>query len=156
MKPETIALKNACREMIRGVGGLEAAEPFCRVGSTKLAEYYSLNHADRFAPIDVIADLEPMARDREGWPHVTSALCKMMGGAFLPLPARTATAGDVFGLLASLSKELSDVTGVICKSMADGTMDDDEARAAERELDELIALAVEMRALVRSIHQGDQ
>jgi hypothetical protein len=156
MTPEKIALKRAFAEMVRGVGGVEASAPFCRVGKTKLAEYYSESMPDRFAPIDVIADLEPMARERSGWPHVTSALCKMMGGTFLALPDRAPTTSDVFALLAALSKELSDTTGVVCKAMADGAFDDAEAAATERELDQLIAVAVEMRAHVRSIQQGEQ
>lgn len=155
MTPEKIALKRAVEEMVKGVGGLEACAPFCRVGKTRLAEYYSGHMADRFAPIDVIADLEPMARERTGWPHVTSVLCTLMGGTFVMLPERPATTADIFALLAGLSKEMADATGVICRAMADGSMDRDEALAALAEVDQLIAVSAEMRVLLGSIIEGD-
>jgi hypothetical protein len=153
--PDKIALKRAFEAMVRGVGGVEAAAPFCRVGKTKLAEYYSQQMPDRFAPIDVIADLEPLARERTGWPHVTSALCALLGGTFVVLPERPATAEDIFALLAALAKEMADATGVICKAMTDGHMDSDEARAAVAEIDALIAVAAEMRVLLKTIVEGD-
>jgi len=155
MTPDKIALKRAFEAMIRGVGGVEAGAGFCRVGKTKLAEYYSPAMPDRFAPIDVIADLEPLARERSGWPHVTSALCAAMGGTFVMLPERTAQAEDIFALLAALSKEMANTTGVICKAMSDGHMDRDEALAGLGEVDALIAVSAEMRGLLKSIIEGD-
>lgn len=70
MTPDTLALKRATAETIKGVGGLEAAADFCRVGKSVLSDNQSPNRADSFIAIDVVADLEPLARERAGWPHV--------------------------------------------------------------------------------------
>jgi hypothetical protein len=155
MTPEALDLKRATGELIKGVGGLEAAAEFCRVGKSVLGDNQSPNRPDSFIALDVIADLEPLARERSGWPHVTSALCRRMGGTFVALPERPATTTDIFGLLAALSKKMADTTGLICKAMSDGCMDRDEALAVHSEVDAQIAVAAEMRSLLKSVIEGD-
>ncbi len=110
MKAERIALKRAFGETIRGVGGLEAAAGFCRVGKSVLGDAQNINCADRWPTLDVIADLEPLARDREGWPHVTRALCREMGGAFVLLPGAPTERGDFLRTAGELGRESADVT----------------------------------------------
>lgn len=154
MTPERIALKRATVDMVKGVGGLETAAPFTRIQKSKLAEYGSLNHPDRFAPIDVVADLEPLAREREGWPHVTQALCRAMGGVFVALPDAPVTGADLFGKLALLSTEFSHVTHAVCEGMRDGKWEPHEGAELERQLDDVIDVAIRMRALARQ-SQGE-
>lgn len=148
MIPERLALKRATADMVKGAGGVEAAAAFTRVGKTLLADYGSPNRP-AFVPIDVVADLEPLTRDREGWPHVTQALCKAMGGTFVAEPEVPVTGADLFGKLAQLSSEFADVTRAVCDGMSDGKWDTRDASELERQLDDVIRVAIRMRALAR-------
>jgi hypothetical protein len=130
MKPENLALKRATAEMLKGVGGLEAAAGFCRVGKSVLGDAQNPNCPDRFVTVDVVADLEPLAREREGWPHVTTMLCRLMGGAFVPLPQGEIGREDLIGSLARLAKENGDIATAICAAVADGKIEPAEAAAA--------------------------
>ena len=149
MTPERLALKRATVEMTKGVGGLEVGAGYTRVGKSMLAEYGSVQKPDCFAPIDVIADLEPLSRERSGWPHVTQALCKMMGGTFVPEPDAPVTGADLFETQSVLAREFSDVTGALCAGMRDGRWDPADGAELEKQCDELIIVAIRMRALAR-------
>lgn len=148
MKPERLALKRAFGETIKGVGGLEAAAEFCRVGKSVLGDAQNPNCPDRWPPLDVIADLEPLARDRDGWPHVTRALCREMGGSFVPHPAGVAAGGDLMLRAGELVKEASDVVTSLARALADKKFDTRERREVRAEINQLVELAVGMAALV--------
>ena len=153
MTPERIALKRAFGEVIKGVGGLEVAAERCRVGKTALGDAQNVHCPDRWAPIDVIADLEPLARDRAGWPHVTRELCLQLGGVFVPLPRVPAERGDCLRGAGELGREAADVTQTICTALADdGRIDADEARAIRVQISEaqmvLAQIDEQMRAII--------
>ncbi|WP_342248636.1 hypothetical protein [Sphingomonas sp. OTU376] len=140
MKPERISLKVATAEMIKGVGGLEAAAGFCRVGKSVLGEAQSISCPDRYVAIDVVADLEPLARDREGWPHVTRALCLAMGGVFVALPSTPPGREDLIGSVGRLAGEAADVTQAICGMVADEKNERHEIAAARVQVAEAMAV----------------
>lgn len=154
MIPEKALLKRATVEMIRGVGGLEAGAGFTRVGKSMLADYGSPNKPDCFAPIDVVADLEPLSRERSGWPHVTQALCKMMGGTFVAEPDAPATSADLLSLCAQLSDEFNDSVAAVCAGLADGTWCSKDGARLGGELDQLLRIVVQMRAVARHTSEG--
>jgi hypothetical protein len=154
MKPESIALKVATSEMIKGVGGLEAAAGFCRVGKSVLGEAQSINCPDRFVAIDVVADLEPLARDREGWPHVTRALCRHMGGVFVPLPSKAPGRDDLIGAVGRLAKEAADVTQSICAAVQDGKVEAPEIAAARVQIEEAIAVLATLDRQLLTMAEG--
>jgi hypothetical protein len=140
MRPERIALKLATGEMIKGVGGLEAAAGFCRVGKSVLGDAQNVNCPDRWATIDVVADLEPLTRDREGWPHVTRALCHLMGGVFVTVPESAPVREDLIGSVGRLAKEAADVTQAVCAMVADGKCEPHEIAAARVQNSEAMAV----------------
>lgn len=154
MTPEKALLKRATGEMIRGVGGLEAGAQFTRVGKSMLADYGSQNKGDCFAPIDVVADLEPLSRERTGWPHVTQALCKLMGGTFVAEPEVPATTADLLALSSRLSSEFNDAHGAVCAGLADGNWCRKDGERLEAELDQLLRVVVQMRAVARYNSEG--
>lgn len=153
MKPERLALKRAFAETIKGVGGLDDAAGFCRVGKTALGDAQNINCPDRWPTLDVIADLEPLAREREGWPHVTRALCRELGGTFVMLPSAPADRGDFLRSAGALGREAGDVTQGICEALADdGQIDAREAHGVRTQIAEaqalLAALDEQMRAII--------
>lgn len=110
-------LKAATRKLVRDAGGCEYAET--RVGKTKLAEYGAPNMPDRFAPVDVIADLERSV----GEPLVTRELAAQAGydlvpagQAAVPLKRLETYLLDLMGQLGALSRE-------IAAAEADGQLD---------------------------------
>jgi len=156
MTPEKIAMKRATQDMIRGVGGVEDSAKFCRVGKSVLSDYGSPNKPDCFAPLDVVADLEPLARARDGWPHVTRALCTAMGGVFVAIPENDVTPRDLLALLGDKARESGELTAAICNALVDGKIDRIDGAAITLEIDQLIAVAAAMRATVQSLVRGDQ
>jgi len=153
MTPEQLDLKRATAETIKGVGGLEAASTFCRVGKSALSDNQSVNHPESFVAIDVVADLEPLARERSGWPHVTRALCRRMGGVFVSLPAQPATGADLFTLLARKMQEGADVNSALCEALRDGEVCPKDARRVRKEIGELLELLAAMDAELALIEQ---
>ena len=147
-------LKIKFGELVGRIGGLEAAASFCRVGKSTLARYASIVQADAecFAPIDVVRDLEALA----GEPIVTATLCAMADGVFVAIPNTPAGTGDLLAMMSALSGEFNDTTRVVCAGLADGKFCPVDAAKLERELDDVIRVAVGMRALARSIHGGER
>lgn len=134
MTPEKLNLKRATGEMIKGVGGLEAAAGFCRVGKSALGDNQSLNKHESFVALDVIADLEPLARGRHGWPHVTRALAATMGFVLVKVPDAPATCADLLELIGRHAKEGGDVSQSVCKALSDGVVRRNEATEIRSEI----------------------
>lgn len=151
MTPEKLDLKRATQEMIRGVGGLEAAAGFCRVGKSVLGDNQSISKPESFVALDVVEDLEPLARDRDGWPHVTRAMCRHMGGVFVAIPEGRATGADLMGMLARKVKEGADVSSSLCEALRDGEVKPEEARKVRGEIMELMELLAAMDAELAAI-----
>lgn len=153
MTPELIDLKRATAETIKGVGGLEAAAGFCRVGKSVLGDNQSVSKPDSFMALDVVAALEPLASERSGWPHVTRALCRANGGVFVRIPEARATGADMWALLARKAKEGADVSAALCEALADGRIDGREARRVRGEIAELMELLALMDAELTTIEE---
>lgn len=151
MTPEKIDLKRATQEMIKGVGGLEAAAGFCRVGKSVLGDNQSVSKDESYIALDVIADLEPLARDRDGWPHVTRALCRQMGGVFVAVPEGRATGANLMGMLARKVQEGADVSSALCEALRDGVVVPAEARKVRGEIKDLMELLAAMDAELAAI-----
>lgn len=156
MTPTLRALKIATQETISGVDGLDKAASFCRVGKTQLSDYQNVNRPDSYMPLDVIAKLEPLARDREGSPHITHLLCQLMGGVFVAVPDTPVTTGRLLETMAALHSEFSEVTQAVCAGLADHDFCALDAARLESELEDVIRVAVTMRAMARSIKGGEQ
>lgn len=141
LTPEKLALKRAFSEIVKGCGGLETAATYCRVGKTRLGNQTSPND-EHFAAIDVIADLEPLARNRPGWPHVTRELAAQQGFVLVAVPEAPAADADHLRSLALMMKEGGDVAGALSKALADGKLCAADRADCRRELWELIEVAV--------------
>lgn len=157
MKPEHLNLKFATGDMIKGVGGVEFAASVCRVGKSTLSDAQNPGKPENFLAIDAVFDLEPLARERSGWPHVTRALCAANGGMFVPLPDAPVTREDLLMLLARKARESGELTeaAIACCSNVDDNPAERRAAArhAIKELDEVVAVALEMRVALKSIER---
>ncbi|WP_428968061.1 phage regulatory CII family protein [Sphingomonas sp. Xoc002] len=145
------ALKRATDDMLSSLGGQTKAAPFTRVGQSTLSTYASRNNPDAFAPIDVIADLEPLTREFPDYPAVTRALCAINGGVFVPLPDVPTSDADLLTMMGRLSKEAGDVTQEICAALSDGRIDRVEQAKIRREVRHLLEIAVALDAIVANV-----
>ena len=153
LAPEKLALKRAGADMVKGVGGFEAAAMFCRVGKSVLSEQCR-PESDGFLSIDVVMDLEPLAAGRAGWPHVTRLMAAHQVFALVKLPNAPPEGSDLLLLLARQSKEAGDVASAICEALADQCVEPREARAVREQVRELIDVAVAMDAALAAIERA--
>lgn len=152
-KARARALKVKFKELIGAIGGIEEAERLCRVGKTTLARYYSLQdeHADMFAPIDVVRDLEEVAGD----PIVTSYLATE--SAHVLVARRTlsgVTIGNLHTAIARCAREYGDAHAALFTALADGKICEVDAVEVLRELDEFAGEIATLRAMVAAT-QGE-
>lgn len=145
MTPDKLQLKRATNQMLKAAGGLDASAALCRVGKSKLGQYQSPNEP-YFVAIDVVADLEPLTRAAEGWPHVTHALCAANGGVFVELPDVPASRAELLTLLAGQTKESSELTQAICDGLSNGTFCARDAAKALVEAQQLLRASAAMCA----------
>lgn len=159
MTPDRIALKVATAAMIKGVGGFEAAAGYCRIGKTQLqvqADHRNPANASQFVAVDVIADLEPLARERDGWPHVTRALATALGFALVELPtaAPGPDDGDWHDRIGALADHGASITRGLCKALkGDRRVTPREIREFDLigQCDDLIADVVKLRAMLEMV-----
>lgn len=137
-------LKSATGDLIADAGGQDKAAERCRVSGTQLQRYASdtAQHSECFMPLDVVLCLENKAKR----PFVTEYLAKAAGAVLVMVPQVPAGRVDLLQLLASQSKEASDVTAAICSALADGKIDSREGHKAIEEIDQLVRVAMQMRA----------
>lgn len=137
-------LKLKFKALLKEAGGSRKASQFCRVEHSVLSGYASTSTADaeRFPPIDVVRDVEALAQA----PIVTEYLAVCAGGVFVEVPEVVAGGVDLLQLLAAQSKESSDLTAAICSALADGKIDSSEGHKAIEEIDQLVRVAMQMRA----------
>ncbi len=151
MTPELLDLKHRTKEAIKGVGGLEAAAGFCRLGKSRLGECQNENKAEDFLPIDVLIALERLTAERSGSPHILRGLCHQMGGVFVKLPQVDAAGANLMKLLARKVQEGADVSVALCEALEDGVVQPAEARKVRGEIMQLMELLAAMNAELAAI-----
>ena len=158
LTPEKLALKKACREVVAGVGTYDAAEMFCRLGKTRLAQVcHTEQHLDEFMPVDVLLDLEPLARNRPGWPHVTRQLAKAQGFTLFREPEVEPDHGDWHEQMGELAAHGAAITSGLCAALrVDRRVTADEIKefGLIEQVDDLIADAVKLRAMLVAVTDG--
>ena len=137
-------LKKHTEALVKDVG----IEPACALtGKSKatLGRYYSDNpeHADRFMPIDAVAQLEEAA----GYPHVTVALAELRGVAlnFEDRRANSERSGNVNSDVIALSQRFALLMAEYQQSIEDGQISVNEAKRLLKETTLLQQVLVDMK-----------
>lgn len=141
-------LKVAARDLVGAAHGIEAAADILGKGKSTVARWQSINDEDYSMPIDAVAALEAVTHGTIGAPQVTRELCRLAGGVFVPLPDSGGTDGELRQGVMHLSAELGDVAREIDRALGDGRVSPREESAIHRQIDELIAKAVELKQAV--------
>ena len=95
LSPAQLAIKLATREALCAGGGQELIAGEIGCAQSRLSDYASPNTAD-FIPADKIILVEALSAGSPGHPHITAALARAQGGAFVSLDggADSRRAGD--------------------------------------------------------------
>ncbi|MBU2533306.1 MAG: hypothetical protein KKB37_11235 [Alphaproteobacteria bacterium] len=153
------ALKARFRLLVDTCGGPNSAERISRISQQQISRCGSVDeeHANRFAPIDEIADLEAHC----GKPVVTEYLAELSGYVLVRVPDAAAT--DAVGLVSRVSemlREVSDVSGGVADALRDNRVTRREAKGVHKEVREAIQKLVEIDREVdlvaRSKPEGDE
>ena len=86
------AIKGLVRRQVKACGGQESAATITRVGPKTLSDYgnaHTEKYRDIQMPVDVLMDLT-----LDGGPVALIGLCRIAGGAFVPLPDASADAAS--------------------------------------------------------------
>jgi hypothetical protein len=137
-------LKKHTEALVKDVG----IEPACKLtGKSKatLGRYYSDSeeHADRFMPIDAVAELEKEAK----YPHVTSALAEL-GGITISYSETRRNSDDKASVnsdVIALSQRFAMLMAEYNQSIEDGVISVNEAKRLLRETSELQRVLIEMK-----------
>lgn len=155
LSPNELALKLACREAVKAAGGQEFVAGETGRAQSRISDYCSQNTRE-FMPVDVLRKVEALSAGAPGHPHVTRALARAQGGAFVPLPdggGQVCFAAPKLGqLLAQVAGESSDVIALLASSQLEATIDqlpDDLRQAIADECVELVEMVAAMERHLR-------
>ena len=142
------ALKAATRQLVNAAGGSVAAAAVTRGDHQGISRYGSAHddNADRFTPVDVLADLESECEQ----PLLTRELARLSGHLLVPVP-RSVGSGTALGVITSKAlKETSEVFVALADAMGDGRICTADALRIGREIDEALIKLVALKLQVNS------
>lgn len=137
-------LKKHTEALVKDVG-IEAACTFTGKSKATLGRYYSDNeeHADRFMPIDAVAELEAEA----SYPHVTAALAELRGISlsFDDSRRNDDAPGSVNADIIALSQRFAMLMTEYQVAMEDGKITVNEAKRLLKETTLLQQVLIDMK-----------
>jgi len=135
-------LKKHTESLVKDVG-IEAACALTGKSKATLGRYYSDNpeHADRFMPVDAVAQLETAA----SYPHVTAALAELRGVTISLDAERSNSEGEINSDVIKLSQRFALLMGEYQQSIADGVITVNEAKRMLRETTSLQQILLDMK-----------
>ncbi|MGV6839010.1 MAG: hypothetical protein ACWA40_02320 [Planktomarina sp.] len=137
-------LKKHTEALVKDVG-IEAACELTGKSKATLGRYYSdsVEHADRFMPIDAVAALEVAS----SYPHVTSALAELSGITLSYESSRknSDSPGGINADVVALSQRFAMLMAEYNQSIEDGIITVNEAKRLLRETLALQQVLVEMK-----------
>lgn len=137
-------LKRHTEALVKDVG-LEAACEITGKSKATLGRYYSdaPEHANRFMPIDAVAQLEASA----GYPFVTSALAELRGITLSQDSSSTNSAGSggVNSDVIALSQRFAMLMSEYSQSIEDGVISLNEAKRLLRETTAIQEVLISMK-----------
>lgn len=144
---ERAALKTAARVLVHRAGGLEAAAMVTRLNKSALAESYDPHRADRFLPVDAVADLERVG----GAPAVTQALAQAAGCVLVPVQLAP---GPEAQAIAAVLRGAGEIGAAWALAMSDADLSAEERQGVVQRLAQLQAACMQALAALMPEHQA--
>lgn len=136
-------LKKHTEALVKAVG-IEAACQITGKSKATLGRYYADTdeHADRFMPVDTVAQLEAAAN----YPHVTSALAELNGiSVSYDKERRNSTSDGVNSDVVALAQRFAMLMSEYHQSIEDGIITVNEAKRLLRETTALQQVLIDMK-----------
>lgn len=144
------------RALIRAYGGQVPTAALLGRTQSRYSDAGS-NSTRVFLTTREVAELEDRTAGTPGYPIVTRGLARRQGFELVVRPRALPAPEHMIGCAGQLLKEGGDVIERIGKALSnDGKIEADEAAAISREADELIQVAVTLKAAADAIAAGDQ
>lgn len=103
------ALAVATARAVKAAGGLDACAGEASIGRSQLSRCGSVNETDSISIRDAVT-IDLIGQRQEGHPFIVRAMCRQLGGVFVPLP-ETHGAGEGLTLtVVELAGELGDLS----------------------------------------------
>lgn len=139
-----LALKAKWRDLVKVGGGTDHASALVGVGISRISDYGSPEHMDRYPRIDQITQLELDC----GMPVFTRYLADLHGYDLVQREARSER--GIHSHFTSIVTEVAELQTRMAAAMADGTITDQEradiAKEAQEAANALQAMIAEFRA----------
>ncbi|GAB5387159.1 MAG: hypothetical protein Alpg2KO_01270 [Alphaproteobacteria bacterium] len=142
------SLKQATAWLRQSVGTLQHCAQRCRVGISALTRYESEleENETAFMPLDVALALE----SQSDYPHLTAYLAAEQGYHLVPAD-RLQSDEPLADLVGVIQQAQTELTVEALKALADGTVDEDEARKIKARLADLQRLVTQATARCNTI-----
>lgn len=152
---EDVELKIASKALLKGYGTGDALEALFGRRQQHWSDCGNRN-VDEWLTLLQVAHLEDRTAGQPSFPSVTRQLAARQGFALVPLPQPLPSDGDLLMVGAKVAKEAGDVSGAICAALGDMKVCPRDADDIDHQADELIAMAMRLKALVRAIKAGER
>jgi len=150
--PRHARIQVAVTEAVEICGGVEAAGSVTGRGKTTAGNWHTNTH-DKLPDVAQGLTLDSVAVAQGREPPITGAMARELGGVFLPLDAADPCEAALPGHVMQLTTELGDLSRRVGEALADGKVCRDDASKIEREINDLIAVAVRARAHVQRLQE---
>lgn len=144
-------LKLATRDLVRQFDDQADAGHVIGVSQQQVSRLCDRNTSINVISLEQAIRLEAAAEE----PCITQLMAKQAGGVFIRLPEANCDAMGLPMHVVELVKEVGDCADRLRAGMADGTLDQAELAALEKEFDDVVEKAAQGRAQVRAM-QGKQ
>lgn len=141
-------------QLIRSVGGVEAAERACGKSKSLFSAYQSPNDA-RSIPLRDIETLENLSRGEIGHPHVAHHLARLAGYELVKLPETSASGSDILALLSAAARAKGEADNSVLTALASGQVTKGKAIALIPMLRTNVEIAMQMIAELEAIAGED-
>lgn len=146
MSPALVRIKRAVRDAIGFCGGVDGAG--ATVGrSRSTAGDWNNRNMPTFPPADCAFALDEACLIAGRGLPILSAMAAELGAVVIALPEGESGAGELTQAFVTAAAEFGDVSQRLREALADGAIDQHEARALVSEIDEAQAALAKMRHL---------
>lgn len=143
-------LKRATRQLVRGVGGIEAAAGLLGAGHSTVGRWQNRDDRESWINLAAVRQLE----DDGGEALVTAELARLAGGIFVPLPDGSGDETQLAARLLEVMQRVGLVAGSTQAAIADGRCDAAEACAVRLIVAEALAALAQFDGQLAEIERS--
>lgn len=154
LSPEEQSLALATKRAIQAAGGLERCADETGLGTSQLSRCCMPNCRDSITERDA-ATIEALGFGTPGHPHILRARARLLGFAVIKVPDTSLGATVWSQRAATLLKEGGDIVSGLGRALeTNNDVEPHEAKALLSDADELVTIALEIQAALRSRADG--